>query len=120
MKKLHILLLLTPLSIIAFLSAFLVEKKEKTPNIVSIFMDDLGYGDLSSNGAMDYSTPNLDKMAGEGIRFTNFLAAQAVCLASRAASMTGCYPNRVGFSGALMPNSLMGINADETLLPELG
>jgi arylsulfatase A-like enzyme len=119
MKKLHILLFLTPLSIIAFLSAFSSEKKEKTPNIVLIFMDDLGYGDLSCYGAMDYTTPNLDKMAGEGIRFTSFLSAQAVCSASRAALMTGCYPNRIGFSGALMPNSSVGINADETLLPQL-
>ena len=77
MKKLHILLLLTPLSIIAFFGAFSSEKKEKTPNIVLIFMDDLGYGDLSVYGAMDYTTPNLDKMAAEGIRFTSFLSAQA-------------------------------------------
>jgi arylsulfatase A-like enzyme len=119
MKKLHFLLFLTPLSIIAFLSAFLVEKKEKTPNIVLIFMDDLGYGDLSSYGAMDYQTPNLDKMATEGIRFTSFLSAQAVCSASRSALMTGCYPNRIGFAGALFPNSKVGINADDMTLAEL-
>src|SRR6218665_2739091 len=74
-----------------------------TPNIVLIFMDDMGYGDLSCTGALDYQTPNIDKLGFEGIRFTNFLAAQAVCSASRAALMTGCYPNRVGISGALNP-----------------
>jgi arylsulfatase A-like enzyme len=119
MKKLHFLLFLIPLCIIAIIGASSSEKKEKTPNIVLIFMDDLGYGDLSCYGAMDYTTPNLDKMAGEGIRFTSFLSAQAVCSASRAALMTGCYPNRIGFSGALMPNSPVGISSDETLLPQL-
>jgi len=89
------------------------------PNVIVIFMDDLGYGDLSSYGAMQYRTPNLDKMASEGIRFTNFLSAQAVCSASRAGLLTGCYPNRIGFSGALGPNSKVGIHASETTLAEL-
>ncbi len=82
-------------------------------------MDDLGYGDLSCYGALQYRTPNLDKLAGEGVRFTNFLAAQAVCSASRAALMTGCYPNRVGISGALFPNAKVGLNPDETTIAEL-
>jgi arylsulfatase A-like enzyme len=101
------------------LAAFLPKTKEKSPNIVVIFMDDLGYGDLSCFGAMDYRTPNLDKMAAEGIRFTNFLSAQAVCSASRSALMTGCYPNRIGIAGALFPNSKVGINADEMTIAEL-
>lgn len=94
-------------------------KKELSPNIILIFMDDLGYGDLSCYGAVNYRTPNIDKMASEGIRFTNFLAAQAVCSASRAALLTGCYPNRIGISGALMPNSKNGINSDETTIAEM-
>lgn len=93
--------------------------KATPPNIVLIFMDDLGYGDLSCYGALQYRTPNLDKLAGEGIRFTNFLAAQAVCSASRAALLTGCYPNRVGISGALFPNAKVGLNPDETTIAEL-
>ncbi len=93
--------------------------KATSPNIVLIFMDDLGYGDLSCYGALQYRTPNLDKLAGEGVRFTNFLAAQAVCSASRAALMTGCYPNRVGISGALFPNAKVGLNPDETTIAEL-
>lgn len=73
------------------------------PNIVLIFADDLGYGDLGSYGASGYETPNLDKLASQGTRFTNFYAAQAVCSASRAGLLTGCYPNRIGISGALVP-----------------
>lgn len=94
-------------------------KKTTTPNVVLIFMDDLGYGDLSCYGALEYKTPNLDQLANEGIRFTNFMTAQAVCSASRAALLTGCYPNRLGFAGALFPNSKVGLNADETTLAEM-
>lgn len=93
--------------------------KESLPNIVLIFMDDLGYGDLSCYGALDYKTPNLDQLAAQGIRFTNFLSAQPVCSASRAGLLTGCYPNRLNIQGALFPNSKIGISADETTLPEL-
>lgn len=89
------------------------------PNIVLIFLDDMGNGDLSSTGALGYTTPVLDKLGREGIRFTNFLTAQAVCSASRAALLTGCYPNRIGFSGALFPNSPIGISSSELTLAEL-
>jgi arylsulfatase A-like enzyme len=92
---------------------------KKAPNVVLIFMDDMGYGDLSVTGALGYKTPNLDRMAAEGTRFTNFLAAQAVCSASRAAIMTGCYPNRLGISGALGPNSKTGLNPQEETIAEL-
>ncbi|HEY1054976.1 MAG TPA: sulfatase-like hydrolase/transferase, partial [Emticicia sp.] len=90
-----------------------------TPNIILIFMDDMGYGDLNSTGALDYQTPNIDKLGFEGIRFTNFLAAQAVCSASRAALMTGCYPNRVGIAGALNPAQKIGLNTDEVTIAEM-
>lgn len=97
-----------------------VEKPAATPpNVVLFFMDDMGYGDLSVTGALDYTTPNLDRMAAEGSRFSNFLVAQAVCSASRAALMTGCYPNRLGISGALGPNSPIGLNPNEETLAEL-
>jgi len=89
------------------------------PNIVLIFMDDMGYGDIAVNGALDYQTPNIDRLAAEGMRFTNFLTAQAVCSASRAGLLTGCYPNRIGISGALMPFHKTGINASETTIAEL-
>ena len=89
------------------------------PNIVLIFMDDMGYGDLSCYGATQYKTPNLDQMAAQGIRFTNFMAAQAVCSASRAGILTGCYPNRVGITGALFPDSKIGLNPSEEIIPEI-
>ena len=94
-------------------------EKQLHPNIVLIFMDDLGYGDLSCYGATQYKTPNLDRMAAQGVRFTNFVSAQAVCSASRAGIMTGCYPNRVGISGALMPDAKIGLNPSEETIPEI-
>lgn len=91
----------------------------KLTNFVIIFTDDQGYGDIGCYGATGFETPNLDRLATEGLRFTNFYAAQAVCSASRAALLTGCYPNRIGITGALMPNSDIGINSDETTLAEV-
>lgn len=93
--------------------------EKQPPNVVLIFMDDMGYGDLSSYGALDIRTPNIDKLASEGIRYTNFLSSQAVCSASRASILTGCYANRIGFSGALSPNSTIGIADSEMTMAEL-
>ncbi len=89
------------------------------PNIVLIFADDMGYGDLSCFGATQYKTPNLDRLAANGMRFTNFYVAQAVCSASRAALLTGCYSNRVGISGALNPKATIGINPEEETIAEV-
>ncbi|MBW8332289.1 MAG: sulfatase [Prolixibacteraceae bacterium] len=93
--------------------------KTKNPNIILIFCDDLGYGDLSCYGASQYKTPNLDRMASQGVRFTSFVSAQAVCSASRAGILTGCYPNRVGISGALFPDSKIGLNPSEETIAEV-
>ncbi|WP_340111324.1 sulfatase family protein [Maribellus mangrovi] len=95
------------------------ENTEKLPNIVLVFIDDMGYGDAGCYGATGYTTPNLDKLAAEGMRFTNFYSAQPVCSASRAGLLTGCYPNRIGFSGALFPDSEVGINPKETTIAEM-
>ena len=92
---------------------------DRLPNIVLINMDDMGYGDVSLNGAVGFTTPNMDKMAGEGIVFSHFYSAQAVCSASRAGLLTGCYPNRVGFAGALDHRAKIGINPDEQIISEL-
>lgn len=89
------------------------------PNVVLIFMDDMGYADVGSFGARDYATPNIDRLAREGRRFTNFHVAQAVCSASRAALLTGCYPNRIGIHGALGPQAAHGLHSQETTLAEL-
>ncbi len=91
----------------------------KSPNVVIIYVDDMGYGDLGCYGAKDWKTPRLDALAKEGIRFTDFYVAQPVCSASRAALLTGCYPNRVGIGGALGPGAKIGINAEETTLAEV-
>ena len=109
---------------ILFLLIYSCEKKqdkvlEARPNVVIIFMDDLGYGDLEDYGATGYETPHLNKLADEGIRFTNFYAAQAVCSASRAGLLTGCYPNRIGIHGALFPGADYGLNPNETTIAEI-
>lgn len=94
------------------------EPLKRPPNIVIMFCDDLGYGDVLEY-AKGYSTPNLERMASEGMRFTSFYAAQPVCSASRTGLLTGCYPNRIGIQGALGPNANHGINAEETTLAEV-
>ena len=89
---------------------------ERLPNIVLIFTDDQGYGDLGCYGAKGFTTPNIDRIAAEGIRFTNFYVSQAVCSASRAALLTGCYSERVGIQGALNPNAVIGLaDGEETI-----
>lgn len=91
---------------------------ERPPNIVLVFADDLGYADLGCFGSTKIRTPNIDSIARDGIRLTNFHVPQAVCSASRTALLTGCYPNRVGILGALGPNSKNGIKDSENLLSE--
>lgn len=93
--------------------------RHRSPNILLIFMDDMGYGDLSCYGALDIHTPHLDRLAADGIRFTNFMSAQAVCSASRAALMTGAYPNRVGISGALYPGAPIGLAKEEMTIADM-
>ncbi|MDT0605841.1 sulfatase family protein [Croceitalea rosinachiae] len=88
------------------------------PNIVIIFTDDQGYNDLGVFGST-IKTPHLDKMASQGVKLTNFYVAQAVCSASRAALLTGCYPNRIGIHNALMPNAKIGLNPKETTIAEM-
>src|SRR5262245_55233429 len=89
------------------------------PNVVVIYCDDLGYADIGPFGATGYVTPHLDRMAVEGMKFTDFYVSQAVCSASRVALLTGCYSNRVGILGALGPTSKIGISDDETTLGEV-
>lgn len=89
------------------------------PNIVLMVADDLGYGDLGAYGAKGYATPRLDRLAAEGVRFTSFYAAQAVCSSSRAALLTGSYATRVSVQGAFMPSAETGLHPDEITLAEL-
>src|SRR5881396_3318145 len=71
------------------------------PHVVLILTDDQGYGDLGCYGATDIQTPNIDRLARDGLRLTSFYVSQPVCTASRASLLTGCYANRVGLTGAL-------------------
>lgn len=89
------------------------------PNVILIFTDDQGYNDVGVYGATDILTPHLDQMAKEGTILTSYYAAQAVCSASRAGILTGCYPNRIGIHNALGPGNTHGINASETTLAEM-
>ncbi len=77
---------------------------ESRPNIIIVLNDDQGYQDLGCFGSPDIKTPNIDRMAEEGMKFTSFMVASPVCSASRAALLTGCYPNRVGVPGVYFPN----------------
>lgn len=88
------------------------------PNVVIVFVDDMGYADIGPFGA-SYSTPHLDRLAREGRAFTNFHVAQPVCSASRAALLTGSYSNRVGIHGALSPNATHGLDPRELTLPRM-
>ncbi len=92
---------------------------DRPPNIVIIYTDDQGYADVGCFGARGFETPNLDRLAQEGRRFTNFHVSQPVCSASRTALLTGCYSNRIGIHGALGPNSKEGISDQETTLAQL-
>lgn len=93
--------------------------ENKLPNIILVHLDDMGYGDLTMTGATGYNTPNIDNLAKEGLFFSQYYSPQAVSSASRAGLLTGCYPNRIGFSGALGPSSTIGISSDELTIGEM-
>ncbi len=97
----------------------LVAAAERPPNVVIILSDDQGYADVGCFGAEGFTTPHLDRMAAEGMRFQDFHVASSVCSPSRAALMTGSYPQRVGLPVVLEADSPYGLNADEQTIPEL-
>lgn len=105
--------------LLSILFPLALHAESRLPNVVIIFTDDLGYADIGPFGAKGIKTPNLDRMAKQGRKFTNFHVAQPVCSASRAALLTGCYPNRIGIHGALGPLAKHGINEKEMTLAEL-
>jgi len=91
----------------------------RPPNIIIVFADDLGYADVGVFGATGFKTPNVDRLAREGRRFTDFYVSQPVCSASRTSLLTGCYANRLGIHGALNPATRHGIDAGETTIAEV-
>ena len=121
----NLLRVIAPLAVLVLCAKFpLAEQSaqaaEKLPNFVIVYVDDMGYGDLGCFGATGILTPNLDKMAHDGRRFTSFCVAQGVCSASRTALLTGCYPNRVGILGALgTPRCGIGISDHERTLAQV-
>lgn len=91
----------------------------KSPNVIIFYMDDMGYGDMTITGAINYRTPNLDRLAHDGVLFTQYYSPAAICSASRIGLLTGCYPVRVGLTGVLFPNSTKGLNPEEEIIPEV-
>lgn len=94
-------------------------KAVRLPNVVLIYCDDLGWGDVGCFGAKGIRTPHIDSIARRGTKFTSFYVAQAVCSASRAALLTGCYPNRLGIHGALGPKQKIGLHPEEMTIAEV-
>lgn len=110
-----------PRLIILFIFASLIalhSAEARKPNIVLIFIDDMGYGDIGPFGSTKNRTPNLDRMAKEGMKLTSFYAAP-VCSVSRAQVLTGCYGQRVSIPGVFPPASHAGINSEEHTVAEL-
>ncbi|MFH5885431.1 sulfatase [Halalkalibaculum sp. DA3122] len=96
------------------------QRADQTPNLIIIFTDDQGYGDLSSYGHPEIETPNIDRLAEEGMKFTDFYVPAPVCTPSRAALLTGTYPKRVGLAHrVLFPYSKTGLNPDEITIAEM-
>lgn len=122
MKKSALILLLFSQSLYNILFA---QEKTDSPNIILIFCDDLGYGDLSGYGSVWNQTPEIDRMAVEGLRFPHFYAGAPVCTPSRAGLMTGSYARRVDLDldgqnrWVLFPKASKGINPAEKILPEI-
>ncbi|MCK4959431.1 MAG: sulfatase-like hydrolase/transferase, partial [Planctomycetes bacterium] len=103
MKKTTFVLLVVLLCLAPVVSFGKADPVAGRPNVVIIFMDDMGYADVGCYGAVGFETPNMDRMAEEGLRLTDFYVAAPVCTPSRAALLTGCYPKRVGGLGVLFP-----------------
>ncbi len=96
-----------------------ISKAKRKPNFVLIFTDDQGYADVGCFGAEGFKTPNLDRMANQGMQFTDFYVASPVCCPSRAALMTGCYPQRIEMFQNINPPDNVGLNPKEKTIPEV-
>ena len=91
----------------------------RKPNFIVILTDDQGYADLGCFGAEGFQTPHLDRMAAEGLRFSDFYVGSSVCSPSRAALLTGCYPQRVGLPVVLEADSETGLSSEEQIIPQI-
>ena len=110
--------------LLASLLAQFVDASDERPNVILIVADNLGYGDVGCFGSNVNRTPNLDRMAAEGMRLTSFYVASSICTPSRAAIMTGCYPARVSMElsatrrGVLQPVAQKGLAPGEVTIAE--
>ncbi|HIY74639.1 MAG TPA: sulfatase-like hydrolase/transferase, partial [Candidatus Sphingobacterium stercorigallinarum] len=93
--------------------------EQPRPNVILIYVDDLGYGDLSSYGATKIHTPNVDRLAQNGTRFTNAHSTSATCTPSRFALMTGVYPWRQQGTGVLPGDAKLIVPTDKATLPKV-
>ena len=108
------------LSVVTAIAPVRAAERDSKFNFVVIFTDDQGYQDLGCFGSPDIRTPHIDRMAAEGMKFTDFYVAASVCSPSRAALLTGCYPARIGFTfGALWPGISRGLHPDEITVADL-
>lgn len=94
-------------------------KPRDKPNIIVIFADDLGYGDIGAYGSTTIKTPNIDQMAAQGAMFSEFYAASPVCTPSRAGLLTGRYPIRQGIHDVFYPESFQGMDPEEITIAEV-
>jgi arylsulfatase len=121
------LFILVHILMMAFVCLSCTEKSNRLPNVIIIFTDDQGYGDVGCFGAEGFQTPNLDQLAEDGLQLTNFYSASSICTPSRAALLTGCYPPRVGITKVAFPEgpewtrklSNFGLHDDEITIAEL-
>ena len=104
------------ISLLGLLQLRVFARTNPPPNLIVILCDDLGYGDLSVYGNQRIHTPNLDRMAEEGMRFIDFHAADSVCSPSRAALLTGRYPIRTGVTRVLFPYDKIGLSTNISTL----
>ncbi|HEY4209102.1 MAG TPA: sulfatase [Puia sp.] len=114
MKKVFLFLVLT--TVVSRMDA---QRRATKPNVIIILMDDMGYGDTEPYGMTGIPTPHFNLLAAQGMRFTHYNAGQPICTASRAALLTGCYPNRIGMYGAILPQSKIALSQHEQTLAQL-
>lgn len=107
------------IGLVLLMGACNTTESEKKPNVIIFFTDDQGYNDVGCFGSPLIKTPNLDQMADDGVRFTDFYSASSVCSPSRAALLTGCYPPRVGVPVVLWPASEDGLAKSEVTIADM-
>lgn len=117
-RSLSIALLLFVLPLSTLMIGGRVQAAEK-PNIILIFTDDQGYGDIGVYGATGFKTPTLDRMAEQGVRFTDFYVNCPVCSGSRAAMLTGCHYQRVSMRAVMFPGNKTGLHPNEITIADM-